>query len=62
MRKLARLEKITSLSPIEGADKIELATVVGLPVVVKKGEFKEGEFVVYFKSISDEYLLKKESK
>lgn len=48
MRKLARLEKITSLSPIEGADKIELATVVGWPVVVKKGEFQEGQFVVYF--------------
>src|ERR1051326_4761504 len=45
--KLASAEKIISLEPIEGADSIEKATVLGWDVVVKKGEFKVGQLVAY---------------
>lgn len=44
-RKLAHIEVIESLSPIEKADKIEVARVLGWECVVKKGEFKVGEKV-----------------
>lgn len=44
---LASVQKIVSLEPIEGADAIEKATVLGWQVVVKKGEFKVGELVCY---------------
>ena len=47
VRKLASVQKIISLSPIENADKIEKATVLGWELVVKKGEFKVDDFVVY---------------
>ncbi|OQY44781.1 MAG: RNA ligase [Anaerolineaceae bacterium 4572_78] len=38
MRKLASIQKIKALNPIEGADLIERATVLGWQLVVKKGE------------------------
>jgi len=47
MRKLATIQKILKLEPIEGADQIEKATVLGWHLVVKKGEFKEGDLCVY---------------
>ena len=47
MRKLASIQKIKALEPIEGADAIEKATVLGWQLVVKKGEFIEGDLVVY---------------
>ena len=40
------VEKIESLTPIEGADKIELAKVRGWNVVVQKGLYEEGDYVV----------------
>lgn len=46
-RALAHIEEIASLSPIEGADRIEVAQVLGWKVVVKKGEFQVGDKVVY---------------
>ena len=46
-RKLASMQTIDSLSPIEGADRIEVAQVLGWQVVVKKGEFEVGEKVIY---------------
>jgi hypothetical protein len=46
-RKLAHIEVIESLSPIPDADKIEVAKVLGWECVVKKGEFKVGERIVY---------------
>jgi RNA ligase (TIGR02306 family) len=47
-RKLASIRKITNLSPIEGADKIELATVDGWKVVVAKDvNHKVGDLVIY---------------
>lgn len=47
MRKLASIQKIKSLDPIEGADAIEKATVLGWQLVVKKSEFKVGDLCVY---------------
>jgi hypothetical protein len=46
-RKLASIQRIISLEPIAGADKIEKATVLGWELVVKKGEFKVGELCIY---------------
>jgi RNA ligase (TIGR02306 family) len=48
MRKLATIRRVLDLSPIEGADAIECATVDGWRTVVKKGEFKVGDLAVYF--------------
>lgn len=47
-RKLASVRRISSLEPIEGADKIELATVDNWKVVVAKDvNHKVGDLVVY---------------
>ena len=48
MRKLASIQKIIELKPIEGADRIELARVLGWQVVVGKGQYKPGDLVVYY--------------
>lgn len=48
MRELVTIEKIAALNPIEGADLIEVATVRGWQVVVKKGEFQVGDDCLYF--------------
>ena len=45
--KLASIEKILKLSPIDGADRVETAHILGWTVVVKKGEFSVGDLVVY---------------
>jgi len=47
-RKLASVQRIGAIEPIPGADAIECARVLGWQCVVKKGEFKEGDLVVYF--------------
>ena len=47
MRKLASIQKIIALDTIEGADAIEKATVLGWQLVVKKGEFKLGDLIIY---------------
>ena len=47
-RKLVTVRQIDNLEPIDGADAIEVATIEGWKVVVKKGEFKVGEQCVYF--------------
>ena len=47
MRKLASIQKIIALDAIENAEAIERATVLGWQLVVKKGEFKVGDLVVY---------------
>ena len=47
MRKMASVRKIDEIGPIEGADAIEVATVGGWKVVVKKDEFKVGDLAVY---------------
>lgn len=48
MRKLASIKRINDILPILGADRIEVATIDGWQVVVKKGEFKKGDLVCYF--------------
>lgn len=48
MRKLASIQKVESIVPIEGADRIELAHVLGWQCVVNKGVFKPGDLGVYF--------------
>ena len=47
MRKLASIQKIDSISAIEGADRIVCAHVGGWPVVVKAGEFNVGDTVIF---------------
>lgn len=49
-RKMASVQEIATLSPIENSDFLEVATMknLGWKVVVKKGEFKPGDKVVYF--------------
>lgn len=48
MRALASIQVITSLSSIPNADKIEVASILGWKVVVRKGEFHVGDKCVYF--------------
>lgn len=47
MRKLASIRVIDAIEPILGADAIEVATVGGWKVVVKKGEYQAGDLAVY---------------
>lgn len=47
MRKLATVRKIDSINHIPDADSIEVATVGGWKVVIKKGEFSAGDLAVY---------------
>ena len=46
-RKLASIRRIADLQPIEGADAIEVATIDGWKVVVKKNEFAVNDLAVY---------------
>lgn len=46
-RQLASIQVITALDPIPGADRIEVAQVLNWQCVVKKGEYKVGDNVVY---------------
>lgn len=47
-RKLASIRKVSSVSPIEGADNIELITVDGWKCIAKKDEFFGGSLCIYF--------------
>ncbi len=47
MQNLASVEKIIQIDPIEGADFIQKATVLGWELVIKKGEFKVGDLAGY---------------
>jgi len=46
-RKLAHVELIESLKSIPGANRIEVAKVLGWECVVKKDEFKVGDKIIY---------------
>ena len=48
MRKLASVQVVWNVEPIEGADRIELASVLGWKCVVNKGEFKPMDLGIYF--------------
>lgn len=54
MRKLATIQEVREIIPIEDADAIELVKIMGWQCVVKKGEFKVGDKGVYFEV--DSYL------
>jgi RNA ligase (TIGR02306 family) len=45
--KLATFETIREILPIEGADRIEIARVQGWQCVIRKGEFKVGDQVIF---------------
>ena len=45
--KLASIQRVTDIRPIEGADRIQVATVLGYRTVIKKGEFAVGDFCVW---------------
>jgi len=47
MRNLASIKKIIDLTPIENRDRIELATVDGWSVIVKKDEFKINDLCIF---------------
>ncbi len=47
-RELAYVVKVDSVAAIEGADRVELAMVGGWSVMVRKGQFKAGDYAVYF--------------
>lgn len=48
MRKLASIQRIWKIEPIEGADRIELTHVLGWQCVVNKGQFQPMNIAVYF--------------
>ena len=48
MRKLASIQRIWKIEPIEDADRIELAHVLGWQCVVNKGQFQPMDIGVYF--------------
>lgn len=47
-RKLASIQTIDKIDPIENADNIEVATILGWKVVIKKGEFSVGDKCCFF--------------
>ena len=48
MRKLASIQRVWKIEPIEGADRIELAHVLGWQCVVNKDQFQPTDTAVYF--------------
>ncbi|MCM1324330.1 MAG: hypothetical protein NC218_09215 [Acetobacter sp.] len=47
-RELAYVVKIDGISPIAGADRVELAHIGGWRIMVKKGQFQVGDYAIYF--------------
>ncbi|KAF7542807.1 hypothetical protein G7Z17_g11255 [Cylindrodendrum hubeiense] len=47
-RKLVTVRRISALTPIKGADRIESATIDGWTCIVSVGDFKPGDLGVYF--------------
>lgn len=48
MRKLASIQRVYKIEPIDGADRIELAHVLGWQCVVNKDSFAPMDLGVYF--------------
>jgi len=47
MRSLVTIQRVKEISPIPDSDHLEVAHIMGWQCVVKKGEFKIGDFGVY---------------
>ena len=47
-RKLASVQKIKAIRPIEGADRIEVVRVLNWDCVASKGQYHVGDLVIYF--------------
>ena len=47
-RELAYVVRIDGILPIEGADRVEVAQVGGWKIMVRKGQFREGDPAIYF--------------
>ena len=47
-RKLASVQRIKAIKPIEGADRIEIVQVLNWDCVAQKGEYQIGDMVIYF--------------
>ncbi len=47
-RKLASVQEVANIDPIEGADRLVCAQILGWKVVVSKGDFLPGDKCVYF--------------
>ena len=47
-RKLASVQRIKAVKPIEGADRIEIVQILNWDCVAKKGEYQVGDMVIYF--------------
>lgn len=60
MRKLVSIREIKSISPIEGADRIEVVQIDGWQVVAQKGIHSVGDVVVYFEI--DSFLPQSDSR
>lgn len=48
IRELAYMVKIDEINPLPGYDRVESASVGGWRIVVKKGQFKPGDYAIYF--------------
>ena len=47
-RKLASVQTVKAIKPIEGADRIEVVQILNWDCVAKKGEYQVGDLVIYF--------------
>ena len=52
MRSLASIQAVKDIRAIEGADNIEVVSILGWNVVSKKGEFSAGDECVFFEADS----------
>lgn len=47
-RELCYVVKVDDIKPIEGRDRVECAVVGGWTIMVRKGQFKPGDYGIYF--------------
>lgn len=48
IRMLSYIVQVDDIRPIEGADSVEIAVVGGWTIMVKKEQFKKGDWAIYF--------------
>lgn len=48
MRKLVTIQKVLEIIPITDSDNLEIAKILGWQTVTKKGQFKKGDYCVWF--------------